>query len=307
MSSEENDAMGLIHKMIRQAQEKDEEEDRAFTKDISGISTEKIIKPNLELGKVSKALVGYHSFTLLDGLFINEEGKNLAGIPIESNAIITGLPNSGKSLILEQIALANAHYGVKVAYVLSEEVFRTDGQRYDLENRLRHKAGIMNLDWNKIHENLFVVDAVTDAEYRDWTNFVSVYRKLVEQEGIKLLLVDSMTLLETQRMALKHRVMELNRYNQRHKVSSILVNQRAVEESDSMAMAGGIALSHIVDIVIAMDYKKASSWDKALKQDTGCGQGETVNFIRVLKCRLSRFDAHYIAYQIDDNGIVKPK
>lgn len=265
---------------------------------------EGFIKPS-SLDKVSKTLIGFKTGTFLDSLFLDEKGKLIDGIPFGTNSLLTGLPNSGKSLLGEEIVLRVAQEH-KVCYVLSEEAFRTDSARFDLETRMKNREALMSgLSWTMIEKNLFVLDTVMNAELRDWHSFVQAYRNLVENEKIEFLFVDSMTLLEDARGALKMRVLELMRYNQLHGITSILINQRGIDEADGLAMAGGISLSHIVDMVLIMDYKKISTWDAQLKIDIpDAKQGATVNFFRILKCRICRYDTHYFAYHIDDNGFV---
>jgi len=268
----------------------------------------KVDNPNITIPstdeKQIKTLKAIKTGTFLDTKFLGQDDKPIGGIPIGSNSILTGLPNSGKSIIFEEIVLRLANEGRKTAYVLSEEIYRTETERYDAESRLREKAKIMKLDWAKIAQNLFVLDTVAHAELREWENFTSTYRSLVEDKKIEIVLIDSMTLLEDVRGQIKYRVLDLMRYNQLHGITSLLINQRAIEESDSLAMAGGIGLSHIVDIVFILDYKKISSWDSQIKMDTGARQGEVLNFFRILKCRLCKFDAHYFNYAITKDGFV---
>jgi KaiC/GvpD/RAD55 family RecA-like ATPase len=239
-------------------------------------------------------------------MFLGKEDVAIVGMPFGSNNILTGLPNSGKSLLVEEIALKVAWSGKKVLYVTSEEAWKTDSPRYDLENRMMEKAKILTIEWDIIKKNLFILDTVTFPELREWYNLISAYRLLVEREKIDLVLIDSMTLVEDSRGQIKYRILELMRYNQIHGITSIMINQRAIEESDTLAMAGGISLSHIVDTVFVLDYKKISSWDGTLKLDIpSAKQGAIVNFFRILKCRLCRFNAHYFGYEISKEGFVK--
>jgi KaiC/GvpD/RAD55 family RecA-like ATPase len=242
---------------------------------------------------------------LLDGKF-----EGIQGVPINSNMILTGLPSSGKSLLCMQIALNLASSGVRVCYVTSEEIFKSEAGRYSLEARMYEKAKLMGCSIENIKQKLFVIDTVKNAELREWVNFVGEYRRLVANQKIEFLIIDSITMLEDNRTQMKNRLLDLARFNQTHGVTSIMINQRAVEESDNMAMAGGIALSHIVDIVAVMDYKKVSSWDSQLKADLGADnakQGTQVSFFRILKCRLCKFDARYFGYEITEDGLIKVK
>jgi KaiC/GvpD/RAD55 family RecA-like ATPase len=261
-----------------------------------------VIKPSVSIG--SKKLESIRTNTLLDDKFFDAEGKSIGGLPCGTSTIITGLPNSGKSIYMEELALRLCHSGFKVCYAITEEIFKTDGKRYDLQTRLKEKASILKVDWDRVMENLFVLDSVTYPELRDWATFVASYKGLVEDKGVSMLLVDSMTLLEDSRGQVKFRVLELVRYNQLKNVTSIMITQRSVDESDNMAMAGGISLGYSVDIVLVLDYKKAWSGDTQLKLDTNCKQGDVINFMRILKCRVCRYDAHYFGYKISLDGLV---
>lgn len=254
-----------------------------------------------------KELKAIKTGTFLDMMFINANEKPIGGIPIASNSILTGLPNSGKSLLIDEIALRMSNNGYRVALVLSEEIFRAENsERYDLESRLKEKAKSLQLNWETIAKSLFVIDTVTNAELRDWSNFVTVYRNLAETNGVDVLLIDSMTLLEDVRGQIKYRVLELMRYNQTHGITSILISQRSIEEADTLAIAGGIGLSHIVDTVFILDYKKISSWDGQIKMDIPqAKQGANQNFFRIIKCRLCRFNARYFGYEITKEGFVR--
>jgi KaiC/GvpD/RAD55 family RecA-like ATPase len=252
-----------------------------------------------------KALVGIKTGTLFDNLFLDNAEKPIDGIPFGTSMIITGLPNSGKSIEMEELVLNLAFLGHKVCYGITEEIFTTDTPRYDLQTRMKEKALILKLDWTKIADNLFILDAVAHPELRNWNTFIGSYRALVEDSKVDIALIDSMTLLEDSRGQVKFRVLELVRYNQLHGVTSIMINQRGIDEADGLSMAGGISLGYSVDILVAMDYKKAWSGDSQLKLDTGVKQGDIINFVRVLKCRVCRYDAHYIQYTITQDGLVR--
>jgi KaiC/GvpD/RAD55 family RecA-like ATPase len=244
---------------------------------------------------------GYSTHTFIDNLF-----EGIKGLPLNSNTILTGLPSSGKSLLCMELALQSASWDVPTCFVTSEEIFKSEAGRYSIEARMYERAKVLGLNLEHIEENLYILDTVKHTELRDWVNFVGEYRKLVNEKKIEFLIIDSLTMLEDNRAQMKNRLLDLSRFNQTHGVTSILINQRAVEEADNLAMAGGIALSHIVDTVMIMDYKKVSSWDGQLKQDIPTAkQGSEIKFFRVLKSRLCKFDGRYFAYNISPEGLIK--
>lgn len=293
--------------MIQQAQNGNNEWTLATEPFKKPIEEQKENKNIITVSKTAekKQLLGFKTYTFIDGMFIDENDKAIDGIPFGSCALLSGLPNSGKSLLIEEVCLQLASKGVKVAFVTSEEVFRAETPRYDLESRLKERAKILKLEWEKIADNLFVLDAVSNAELREWSNFVSTLRFLIETRKIDFVAIDSLTLLEDTRGQIKYRLGELMKYFQLHGITSLMVNQRAIDEADSLALAGGLALSHIADIVIEMDYKRLSSWDSTIKLDTNAKQGEVVYFFRILKNRICKYDARYKKYIITPEGLVR--
>lgn len=274
-------------------------DEKAFTQDLEGTAPSLI--DTFDDKSANIPMKGILTFTFLDSMF-----EGIKGIPLNSNNLLTGLPSSGKSLFCMEVVLRMASSGVPVCYVTSEEIFKSEAGRYAIESRMLERAKTMGLSLENIKKNLYIIDTVKHSELREWVNFVGEYRRLVENKKIKMVIIDSITMLEDNRVQMKNRLLDLSRYNQTHGVTSILINQRSVEEADNMAMAGGIALSHIVDSVMVLDYKKVSSWDGQLKLDIpDVKQGQQINFFRILKSRLCKFDARYFAYEITTDGIVK--
>lgn len=308
MSEDPNSPQAIVRRMIEAAQTDNiAVENELFTRKVDESRLKFVINPDVnKMNKNPLVDSEFKTGTFLDSLFLDFTDKPINGLPYGSNTILTGLPNSGKTLLVMEVALRVAETR-PVAYVTSEKIFRSGNARTDLEAQMVRMTQALGLDWTKIIANLYVIDTVANAELRDWTNFISTYRSLVEIKKIQMVLIDSMTLLEETRGALKYRVLELMRYNQKNGLISIMINQRAIEEADTLAMAGGVALAYAVDIVMTLDYKKVSSWDAQIKMDTGAKQSETINFFRILKCSLSKFDAHYKAYEITPQGQVKLK
>ena len=275
-----------------------------FKTQVESEKKEQVIKPSIQEGN-KKELVGFQTYTFLDKMFLNEQDKSIEGIPFGSSVICTGLPNSGKSLLLEEIALQITGKNKKVVYITSEEIFHAETPRFDLESRMRQKAKILGLDWNVISQNLFVLDLVRFAEMREWSSLISTLRSLIEKEKIEVVLIDSLSMVEDNRNQIKYRLTELVRYFQTWGITSIMINQRSMDEPDSFSMAGNIGISHIADIIMVLDYKKAWSGDGTLKLDTGCKQGDIVYFFRILKNRMSKYKANYFSYSINPDGLIR--
>lgn len=258
-----------------------------------------------------KELVGFKTGTFVDNLFFGEDDKPLGGIPIVCQLGLTGLSGTGKSILVQEIALRSANEGKKVIFVTSEDIFVSPTPRQDLQSRMKRKAEIMGLDWETIQNNLFVLDSIKNSQLRNWTTLVETYRYLVEVlQGIDLLILDSVTLLETYRGALKWRILEMSRYNQLRGVTGIYVCQRSEEKPDSYAVSGSQGVVHNLDALLCMDFGKAMS---IMKDDLNRNrpktnqikQWEPVHFIRLMVCRLSGFDRTYKEVFINSKGFLK--
>lgn len=294
--------MNALAELIRNAKT-DNQDNSSFDKPIGTGINAFVTKPSDSA--ITKTLQVIKTDTFLDSMFLDQNDKVLNGVPSVSNSILTGLPSSGKSLLINELALKLANSGKKTIFVTSEDVFRTDSSRYDLESRLKEKAKLLNLDWQEISKNLFVIDCITHSELRYWDTFISTFRTIVEKENAEILLVDSLSQLEDSRGAIKLRLLEMCRYNQTHNITAIFVSQRSIDEPDGLAFSGGLAIGYSCDIIMELDYKKIWTGDSGIKIDTGCKQGDVIYFFRILKNRLSKYDAHYKQYSITKDGFIK--
>jgi KaiC/GvpD/RAD55 family RecA-like ATPase len=261
-----------------------------------------VLRPD-EAAEAKKPLAGLSTGTFIDQLFLTPEGETLNGVPICGQFAITGLPGAGKSILVEEVAVRVAAAGKKVLFATAEDTWKSATSRFDLQSRLKQKADILGVDWSKIMENLYVLDTVMYPELRDWSTFAETYRYVIEKEGIELAIIDSVTVLEAYRGALKYRVMELARYNQVHGVTGLYVNQRSVERWDSYEMAGGIGLAHNLDGTIIVDYGHVYWQEQQL--DLEASRGQFVRIARVLDCRMCNFERRRIRIDITPDGFVR--
>lgn len=252
----------------------------------------------------TKELKGLKTFTFLDNLYLKDDNTPLDGIPLIVQLGVVGLSGTGKSLLAQEVVLQVANKGGKVVFVTSEDVWMTENERRDLQSRMKAKADALGLDWEKIKSNVFILDATVYSELREWDMFSSVYRSIVESspEQITLLVIDSITLMESYRAALKNRVLELSRFNQTHGITGLYVCQRGDEETDKFSISGGIGVAHNLDSVLCIDIGKASG---QLKDQFGVKQWDLVHFLRVLSCRLCSFDRKYMALHISSDGFLR--
>jgi len=261
-----------------------------------------VLRPDVA-AEAKKPLMGFPTGTFIDYLFLTPEGKPLNGVPICGQFAITGLPGAGKSILVEEIAVRVAAAGRRVLFATAEDTWKSVTPRFDLQSRMKQKAEILGLDWKNVMENLFVLDTVVFPELRDWNTFAETYRYVVEREKIELAIIDSVTVLEAYRGALKYRVMELARYNQLHGVTGVYINQRSAEMWDTYEMAGGIGLAHNLDGTIVVDYGRVYWYDQ--QADLEAKRGEFVRIARVLDCRMCNFERRRIRIDITADGFIK--
>lgn len=295
----------VIKKIIAEAQETNaEQENMLFIGTVDESRLKSVIRPNDST--IKTIIATFQTKTFLDNFFLDSEDKPISGIPKVSQIGIVGQPDMGKSLLVQEITLRLASEGHKVAFATSEDIWETQNERFDLQSRMKQKATILGLNWETIKPNLYVLDTLTHADLRSWTNFISVYRALSEIVKIEYFVVDSLTLLEEVRMNLKNRLGELIRYNQLHGITAFYVSQKTTEEAiDQFGMTGGISVGHLLDVAFTIDTKKVWSGDSQMKIDVGAVQGEMLHFIRLLKCRLSRADMRYHKLEITKDGLLK--
>ena len=232
------------------------------------------------------------------------QGKPLDGLPIVGQFALTGLPGAGKSILAEEIAVNVSSGEKKVLYVTAEDTWQSPTPRFDLQSRMKQKADFLKRSWSKIQQNLFVLDTVMFPELREWNTFAETYRYIVEKENVDLAIIDSVTVLESYRGALKYRVMELARHNQMKGVTCIYVNQRSKESWDTYEMAGGIGLAHNLDGTIIVDYGRVYWQDQ--QSDLEVKRGEFVRIVRILDCRMCNFERNRIRVDITKEGLVRP-
>jgi KaiC/GvpD/RAD55 family RecA-like ATPase len=218
---------------------------------------------------------------------------------------VVGLSGVGKSLLAQEILLKVTNRGEGVVFITSEDVFNSDNERFDLQSRLMAKAKSLGLDWGQIQKNLYVLDCIKYGQLSEFETLIGVYRNLIEdsKNNIKLLVIDSLTLLDSRSM-LKVRLLQLAKFNQLRGITALYVCQRSEEETDRFAISGGISVAHDLDSVICIDFAKAMS---EMKDQLAKKQWEMVHFCRILSCRLTGFNRKYTEMEITSEGFLRAK
>lgn len=283
---------------------KTDEPSKAFEKSVDVTAKALITKPSE--ATIKKTLTGFATGTFLDRLYQNEYNEPLNGVPSIVQIGIVGLSGVGKSLLAQEVLLRVANEGKGVVFITSEDVFNSDNERFDLQSRLMAKAKSLGLDWKVIQKNLFVLDCVKYGQLSDFETLIGAYRTIVENpdNNIKLLVIDSLTLLESYRQNLKHRVLQLSRFNQLRGITGLYVCQRSEQETDNLSISGGVGVAHNLDSVISIDFAKAMG---EMKDQLQKKQWENTHVARILSCRLSGFNRKYTEMEITSDGFLRAK
>jgi KaiC domain protein len=243
----------------------------------------------------------------LDELFFQVElqrgrpvRRALGGYPTEAVVVLTGVPETGKSLMAEQFAVKQAALGHPVLFVSVENPAPFVSQALEL------RARAMDIDWAAIRERLFLVDAATHASLReDLPTLLATLAYALRQHGIERTVIDSVTgLYEAREILARSIVREIYNFLKQWKQTAILVSQkRSAQEETSAEAAGGYAVSHIVDCTIVLAKRLIESPFQS--QLYGVALGEVLRTLRIDGCRLSGHDTSTHVLTISELGLVQ--
>jgi len=264
-----------------------------------------------ELKDRAPKLFGIPTGTKLDEMFYSVQydesrgtfvRKPLGGIPHLAVMNITGVPDTGKSLLAEQFAVYQASRNYPVLFVTVESPANF------LYTALKQKAQVMGVDFDTVEKNMIVIDASQDAELRENMNaLLDTIAYAIRKKNTKNVVIDSVTGLYEHREVLARQIVRqlfnfLKKWNQ----TALLVSQkRSSQSSETAEAAGGLAVAHIVDGTIVMDKEViASRWTANLY---GRKIGEVVRTIRIDGCRLAPHDTRTYLFEITDTGLIDIK
>ncbi len=264
-----------------------------------------------ELRDKAPKLFGIPTGTRIDEMFYTVEydekkgefvKKPLGGIPHLSVINVTGVPDTGKSLLAEQFAVYQAARNYPVLFITVESPANF------LYTALKQKAQVMGLDFENVERNIIVIDASQDAELRENMGaLLDTMAYAIKKKNTKNVVIDSVTGLYEHREVLARQIVRqlfnfLKKWNQ----TALLVSQkRSSQSSETAEAAGGLAVAHIVDGTIVMDKEVITSkWAASLY---GRKIGEVVRTIRIDGCRLAPHDTRTYLFEITDTGLIDIK
>ncbi|GAB5045659.1 KaiC domain-containing protein [Thermodesulfovibrio sp. TK110] len=232
-----------------------------------------------------------------DGKLINQP---LGGIPAYSVFNITGVSDTGKSLMVEQFAVEQARKGYKVAFITVEAPANF------LVAGLRLRAQAMGYNFEKLEDNIILIDAASYGSLRDnIPELLSTLAYVIQNYKVKFTVIDSVTgLFENKEMLARVVVRQIFNFLKKWYQTALLVSQkRSGHEELTAEAAGGYAVGHIVDgtMVLAKELIDSAYKVKLYKKEIG----DIVRLFRIDGCRLSGHDTKTHFLEITETGLVK--
>ena len=259
-----------------------------------------------ELETKAPKLFGIPTGTKLDEMFyrIEKEGdkyvrKPLGGIPHLSVMNLTGVPDSGKSVLAEQFAINQANSGYKVLFVTVES------PAHFLYMALKQKSEALGANFDKVESNIVVIDASENDELRENPKaLMDTMAYAIKEKKTTNTIIDSITgLYEHKEVMARQIVRQFFNFPKKFRQTGIFVSQkRSAQASETAEAAGGLAVAHIVDGTIVLDKKLIESrWDVSLY---GLPIGSVLRTIRIDGCRLTGHDSQTWVFEITGYGTI---
>lgn len=226
--------------------------------------------------------------------------KPLGGYPSGGVIHITGVPDTGKSLMAEQFLITQASEGINVCLVTVEQ----PAPFYVAS--LKQRAAALGVNWEKIEDRIVVIDAATNSDLRNELQVLfDTLAYGIKTYNVKATVVDSVTgLYEAKEMMARQTVRALYNFIKKWHQTSIFISQkRSGHEELTAEAAGGYGVGHIVDATIVVAKKEIlSRYDQSL---FGAEIGDLIRTIRIDGCRLSGHDTKTRVMEITKSGIVR--
>ncbi|MDI3472362.1 MAG: hypothetical protein PWQ20_706 [Thermotogaceae bacterium] len=232
----------------------------------------------------------------------NDEIKkvSLNGIPSATVVHLTGISDTGKSLIGEQFALNQASRGYNVLYITVEIPAPF------LIQSLKQRSKALKIPWENVEEHIYIIDAASHSEIReDVLNLTNLISKAIEENRITATVIDSITgLYENKEVAARSVVRKLYEIMKKHYQTAIFISQkRSSHEENSAEAAGGYAVPHITDCTIVLSKMVVNT--KSMAQLYGRKIGDVIRTIRIDGCRVCGHDPRTHLLEINDSGVVR--
>ncbi|NPA22055.1 MAG: KaiC domain-containing protein [Candidatus Micrarchaeota archaeon] len=262
-----------------------------------------------ELEKEAPPLFGVKTGTKIDEMFFKIEwvdGKPkkvpLGGIPYQGVLNVVGVPDTGKSVFVEQFSVVQASLGYRVVFVT------TESPAHFLYNALKGKALALGVNFEEIEDNIIVVDASQSAELRENLHVLTkTMDYAIKRKKATVTVIDSITGLYEHKEVFARQVVRgvYNFLKQRRQTALLVSQKRSSQGSDTAEAAGGLAVAHILDGTIVFDKKVIMTLfeSRLYKIDIG----EVLRTVRIDGCRLAGHDSSTYVMEITDLGLIDIK
>ncbi len=267
------------------------------------------VKTLKEAGKEAPKLEGVPTGVEgLDELFFTsvvEKGKAkrvpLGGIPKYAVINITGVSDTGKSLLVEQFAVKRASEGDRVIFITVESPAPF------VAMALKERAKAMGIgDLSVIDENIVLIDAASYTVLREsLQTLLDTVAYAIKTYKADYTVIDSITgLYEAKEMMARSVVRQLFNFMKKWYQTALFVSQkRSGHEELSAEAAGGYAVSHIVDCTMVMSKKLIiTRYDESIYHRP---IGEMVRLFRIDGCRMCGHDTDTHFMDITELGLVR--
>ncbi len=224
----------------------------------------------------------------------------LGGIPRYGVFNITGIADTGKSLMVEQYAVHQAGRGERVAFLTVESpaAFVAAG--------MKARAQAMGVPEEAVDENIVLIDVASHRVLReDIVSLLNTLAYTIRTYKVKHTVIDSVTgLYEAREMLARSVVRQVFNFLKKWYQTGLLVSQkRSGHEQITAEAAGGYAVAHIVDGTFVLSKETIDSQYK--ERLYGLPLGEIVRLFRIDGCRLSGHDTRTHLLEITDLGLVR--
>ncbi len=224
----------------------------------------------------------------------------LGGIPEYAVINLTGVPDTGKSLLVEQFAVKRASLNEKVAFITVETPAPF------LSTGLYMRAKAMGIDEEKIENNIVIIDAASNKDLREeLPTLLDTLAYVIRIYKTKYTVIDSVTgIYEHKEVMARIFVRQIYNFLKKWYQTALLVSQkRSSNEELSAEAAGGYAVSHIVDCTMVFSKKMIQSiYDERLYKKP---IGELVRLFRIDGCRMCGHDTDTHILTIGEDGLVR--
>jgi KaiC/GvpD/RAD55 family RecA-like ATPase len=265
-----------------------------------------LIRPD-QMRSVIKSQLPLPVQEVLDCLCLTEDGKcALGGIPKGCTIAFAGPPGKGKTRTAIAALCKVAYQGMRSGFVVAEEGFidTQESGRDDLCSRLTKIGmkvlGITEANFQKtVARNL----AVLLSQYhkgQTWDTFVTRYRFMVEKEGVRFVVIDSLNMLDPGKTRTADNLAALKTYNHEKGVTCLTIGQI----KDTGMPVGGESLIHTADTVFLLEDMSLTS--KEMAEFWGGAYRDHITVIRAVKSVTTPIFPYPLRVDYDkESGVLK--